>query len=261
MMADVRNQLTRLIRIQEIVLETQAARAVIEGAPGRIEAAEEQFRERNAEYVAIKERHDALEADRRARSEELLVLEESRKKYMDSLMQVKNQREYAAALKEIDTVKARISENEDAILKAMEEIETLRTDIESRATHIEAERALVDKEHADVERETAAARETIARCDAERGEIERGLPSSLVLAVRRVEHGRRGLFLVKAEDAMCSACHVRVRPQVYQEIKLASRLHTCSSCKRFLYHEASSEDSTETAPSPSGVEAINGGPA
>ena len=34
------------------------------GAPARIEDAENRFRERNAEYVASKERYDAIEADR-----------------------------------------------------------------------------------------------------------------------------------------------------------------------------------------------------
>lgn len=261
-MPDVREQLLKLVRIQELVVETQEAATVIEGAPGRIEAAEQLFRERNAEYVATKERHDGLEADRRARSEELAVLEESRKKYMDSLMQVKNQREYAAALKEIDIVKARISENEDAVLKAMEELETLKSDMESRAAHIETERAMVEKERSEVEAQVVRSHEVIARCEAERAEIERELPGDLARAVRRVEQGRGGLFLVKTEHELCTACHVRVRPQVYQEIKQATRIHTCSSCKRFLYFESAVRLAPrESSPNSRGLDAVNGGPA
>jgi predicted nucleic acid-binding Zn-ribbon protein len=107
-MSDARNQLTSLLKIQELALEIQAAKAVVDGAPAKIEEAESRFRERNAEYVEIKERYDAIEADRASRSAELSALEESRQHYQDSLMQVQNQREYAAALKEIDSVKARI---------------------------------------------------------------------------------------------------------------------------------------------------------
>lgn len=236
-MTDVMRQLTSLLKIQELALEIQAARAVVEEAPAKIEEAEARFRERNAEYVALKERFDALEADRKARNLELQTLEDSRAKFQDSLMQVKNQREYAAVLKEIDAVKAKIGEHEEVILKSMEEVETLGADLEGRAAHIDTERAIVEMERAAVESSVAEAEAAIARATAARTEIESKLSERLVQNVRRVEDGRRGLFLVKAENEMCTACHVRVRPQVYQEIRQATRVHTCGNCKRYLYYE------------------------
>jgi predicted nucleic acid-binding Zn-ribbon protein len=249
------------LRIQELVLESQAARAVVDGAPARLEEIESRFRERNAEYVDLKERFDSSESDRATRSIELKTLEDAYKKYMDSLMQVKNQREYAAALKEIDGVKARRGEHEEAILKDMEEIESLKADLEGRASHIEEERAQVDRERAQVEQEIEQAREVTARCEAERARIEGELPPALVATVRRIEGGRRGIFLVRVERELCQSCHVRVRPQVYQEIKQASRIHTCSNCRRFLYYEPALKPKPSETGSrdTSGVEALNGG--
>lgn len=270
-MTDARTQLLSLLKIQELAVEIQAARAVVDDAPAKIQEAEDRFRERNAEYVVIKERYDAIEADRSARSLELAGLEESRQHYQDSLMQVQNQREYAAALKEIDAVKARIGEHEEAILKSMDEVETLKTDLEARAAHIESERAIVDKERADVEAAVADALARIERAVAERSAIEASLPGSLVANVKRVEEGRKGVFLVKAERESCSACHVRLRPQVYQEIKQASRIHICGNCRRYLYFEATlqappaSPSASASSPAPampsagSEVEAVNGG--
>ena len=257
-MAEAREQLRKMLRIQQLVLEIQNARSIVESGPGRIEEIEGRFRERNAEYVALRERHDTLEADRRARSLELATLEDDRKKFMDSLMQVKNQREYAAVLKEIDAVKARISENEETVLKAMEELETLKGELETHAAHIETERAKVAEEHAEVEAAVEAARQSLRRAETERSDVEQGLPRDLVAAIRRVEEGRRGLFLVKCEREMCTACHVRIRPKVYSEIRQASRLHVCSNCKRYLYWERALADAGENAPPP-GVEAVNGG--
>ena len=51
-------------------------------------------------------------------------------------MQVKNQREYAAMLKEIDSVKAQISDHEEAILTDMEEIEKLKVELATHEEHI-----------------------------------------------------------------------------------------------------------------------------
>jgi predicted nucleic acid-binding Zn-ribbon protein len=250
--------------MQELALEIQAAHAIVDGAPAKIEEAEGRFRERNVEYVALKERFDAIDADRRERSLELATLEETRKHYQDSLMQVKNQREYAAVLKEIDAAKASIGDHEEAILASMEEVETLKTDLEARAAHIESERSIVEKERAEVEAAVAEAQTRIERDAAERAEIESTLPAALVANVLRVEEGRKGLFLVRVERESCSACHVRLRPQVYQEIRQASKIHVCGSCRRYLYTESlftAAPVSTSNALNGPGTEteAVNGG--
>lgn len=261
---EVKEQLARLVRIQDLVLEVQRSRALVEDAPAKIEGIEARFRERNAEYVALKERYDALETDRKSRSLELQTLEEDRKKFQDALMQVQNQREYAAVLKEIDIVKARISEHEEAILRGMEEVEKLKGDLDVFTEHIEKERTEVGAEVAEVEAAVASAKNSIEACESERAGLEVDLPQPLVAAVRRVEEGRRGLFLAKvSKDAMCTACHVRIRPQVYQEIRQEHRIHTCGSCKRFLFVENTVEsrsNGTSAALVPgAGVRAMDGG--
>jgi predicted nucleic acid-binding Zn-ribbon protein len=228
-----------LLRLQEIANGVRAARDLVNDAPSRLDEIENRFRERNAEYIAVKQRHDALHSDQTTRSAELTSLEENKKKYMADLMQVQNQREYAAMLKEIDAVKAQISEHEEAILKDMEEIEGVRKELSTHEEHIQEERRLVDSERADVEAAVEQARESIAKLDAERAEIESELPSNLVFSVQRLEESRQGLFLSRAEDGVCQSCFVRVRPQGFQEIKLALKVHYCSNCKRLLYHEPS----------------------
>lgn len=259
---DAREQLLRLMAIQDLAVEIQSQRAVVDGAPARIEAIEQRFRERNSEYVAIKERYDAIEADRRSRQIDLEALEESRKKFMEALMQVKNQREYSAVLKELDAVKSQISGHEDAVLKGMEEAEALKSDLDTRSAHIAKEREMVESDRARIEAEATAAGERIVAAEAERGRIEAELPAGLVANLRRVEGTRQGLFLVRVEKEMCQACYVRIRPQVYQEIRQAAALHTCGNCRRYLYFEpALRSPSAGVPPSDAGsdpMEAANG---
>jgi predicted nucleic acid-binding Zn-ribbon protein len=261
---EVRDQLLHLVRLQQLALEIQAGHETIDGAPSKLESIENRFRERNAEYVAVKERCDALETDRRTRSGDLQLLEQQRDKYRNDLTKVTNEREYAALLKEIDAVNARISENEGAILQDMEEIESAKQELASREEHIQAERIKVGEESSQVAAAVQAARETIARLEAERSELEVGLPRSLVASIRRLESGRSGVFLARAEDGVCQSCYVRMRPQVYQEIRTAQEIHYCGSCKRLLYHPPSLERAAKQAATagpqsePGGVEALNG---
>ena len=263
-MLEAREQLERLLRIQELALEIRRGREIVEGAPGRIEEIEGRFRERNAEYVAFKERYELLAKDCRDRTLELDTLEASRKKFMESLMQVKNQREYSAVLKEIDAVKAQIASHEEAILKGMEENEKLKVELDARSEHIEQERAVVGEEHARVEADAAAAAERIASFEQERATLEAELPRELIENLRRVEESRQGVFLARADKELCQVCFVRLRPQVYQEIRQASRVHVCGHCRRYLYYEPAlrTERSSPPEETPSsGLEALNGGPA
>ncbi len=258
------DQLRSLVRLQDLVLEIRNSQQVVEQAPAKIEEIEGAFRERNAEYVAVKERFDALETDQKARSTELTELEANRKKYMDDLMNVQNQREYAAMLREIDTVKAHIAEHEEAILRDMEEIETVKSELSDHESHIQEERRRVQKEHADVEAGAEDARKLIVKQQGERKAIEDALPKNLVFIVHRLEGGRQGQFLSKAEDGVCQSCYVRMRPQVFQEIKLSVKVHACGNCKRLLYHAPSlavesADTSAESPSSESGPGGIGAG--
>ena len=258
---EARDQLLRLLRIQELALEISQAKQVVESAPERIERIENHFRERNAEYVAVKERHDALDSDQRSRNSELGELEEKRKKYMEDLMQVKNQREYAAMLKEIDSVKAQITDHEEAILKDLEEIEKLKTELATHEEHIAKEREAVERDRGAVESETEKARQVIETRSAERTEVESELPRKIMSMLRRLEAGRQGIFLTRAEKGTCQSCYVRVRPQVFQEIRQATAVHTCDSCRRFLYFEPSlkPQPQPDAQGSEDGVGAVDGG--
>jgi predicted nucleic acid-binding Zn-ribbon protein len=256
---EAKDRLLRLLWIQELAIAIRGAEKTLRNAPGRIEEIEGRFRERNAEYVATRDRYEELEADQKQRSHELTDLEAKRKKFMDDLMQVKNQREYAAMLKEIDAVKAQIAEHEDAILRDMEEIEKLTGELATHEEHIKTERVIVDKERAEVEAEAEEARKTIETLGVERQQVEAALPAELLGSVRRLEARRGGIFLSKAEAATCQSCFVRVRPQVFQEIRLAAGVHNCGNCRRFLYHESTLKPLLDRMRTGDGVEAANGG--
>ena len=260
---EAKEQLVRMVRVQELALEIASDQAMIENAPMRMDEIEQRFRDRNTEYVALKARFDEIETDQRERNDDLVDLEESKTKYTSDLMQVQNQREYSATLKEIDAVKARISAHEEAILKGMEETESLGPQLETFAADIEVERKKVGEERAEVEKEVAEARDRVAAGLAEREGIEAELPAALMHNIRRVEASRQGRFLVKIEDGMCQACYVRVRPQAAQEIRLASHVHACSQCRRFLYHAPTVKPPTAESPKSEGaapgLEALDGG--
>ncbi len=62
------------------------------------------------------------------------------------------------------------------------------------------------------------------------------LVSAEVLALfERVAQGRRGLAMAEARDGLCTVCHVRLRPQVFNEARRNDSIVQCDSCTRILY--------------------------
>ena len=53
---------------------------------------------------------------------------------------------------------------------------------------------------------------------------------------QRVAHGRKGIAMAEAKDGLCVVCHVRLRPQVFNEVRHNDQLIQCDSCTRILYY-------------------------
>ena len=41
--------------------------------------------------------------------------------------------------------------------------------------------------------------------------------------------------VAEARDGLCTVCHVRLRPQIFNEVRRNDGLHQCDSCTRILY--------------------------
>ena len=51
--------------------------------------------------------------------------------------------------------------------------------------------------------------------------------------------------MVVTSDNRCGACSVRMRPQLFEEIRVGRKLVTCEICSRILVFEPPTEESPE----------------
>ncbi len=140
----------------------------------------------------------------------------------------------------------------------MEEIEKVKVELAEHEDHITTEREQVASEVAEVEAARDEAQKKVESSRNEREQLQAGLPEGIVAKIEQLERSRQGIFLANADGGTCQSCYVRIRPQVFQEIKVASKVHRCSSCGRFLYN-APSLVIEPVADSTDNVEALNGG--
>jgi predicted nucleic acid-binding Zn-ribbon protein len=53
----------------------------------------------------------------------------------------------------------------------------------------------------------------------------------------------------EARNGLCMECHVKMRPQVYNEARRNDSLIQCDNCSRILYHVPPSAPGAEAQPS------------
>ena len=112
-----------------------------------------------------------------------------------------------------------------------------------------ADKAAIASERSGLEEETVRLQAELERAERERTEVVAQIAPALVAAYDTLIRGRRGLAVVEARDYLCTACHVRLRPQVFNEIRRGDTIHHCGSCQRILYFIPATEATAEGASS------------
>jgi predicted nucleic acid-binding Zn-ribbon protein len=88
---------------------------------------------------------------------------------------------------------------------------------------LEAERARLEAERA-------------ARQDS-RTAILKDIPGELFDDYKRIAKTRGGIAMAEAIEERCQVCMVRLRPQVFQELRMGEKIFHCESCRRILYFQ------------------------
>jgi predicted nucleic acid-binding Zn-ribbon protein len=227
--------LDRLIRLQQLETSADEARRKIADHPQRIQALDDRLAAAREVVTATKTRLTEAQNKRRIDEKEVATVQARLAKYKDQLLEVKTNREYQAMLHEIETAQNDVKAREDRILDSMMESDELTAavkkaegELKSVEREVGAERQLLDQEIARLQDEldrTGRAREKLA------AEIDRA-----VLAIfEQVAKGRKGIAVSEARDGMCMICHVRLRPQVFNEVRRNDSIIQCDSCRRILY--------------------------
>ena len=228
-------ELSQLISLQDTDLEIRRLTEEVTALPSRQEQIERQFADANREFHDLQDEFEAAKAKRRDLEATLEDEQQKHQKFKDDLMKARNEREYTTALREIDVTKKTISSYETEILKLMETVEKLEAQVNERAPAIAERRVAVDKELAEFAAAAEAAQTKLAALQNERQKLFDTLVGQAKATYQRLSRMRNGIVLAEARDYSCLACRMKIRPQVFADIKRAETIITCESCGRILY--------------------------
>lgn len=227
--------LQQLIRLQDLDLAAARDRRRIAEIPDIQATLDSRLAERTAAVDGVKARIAASQAARRDIERDLAAVQARLSKFKNQLMEVKTNKEYQAMQKEMSVAEQEISDQETRLLERMEEADALALELKSAEAALKAESSEVARERQALDAERATAERQLQQNGDERSAVAAQVSREALAIFERVSQGRKGVALAEARDGLCTVCHVRLRPQVFNDARRNDGIIQCESCTRILY--------------------------
>jgi len=235
--------LTRLIRLQQLETAADEARRKVADHPARTQALDARLQGARDAVAGMKAKLAAASEKRRAEEKDVASVQTRLAKYKDQLLEVKTNREYTAMLHEIEAAQNDIRAREDRILEVMMESDELTAGIKKSEAELKVTEKEIASERAVLDAEMGGLQTEIDKTTAEREQLVVEIDRRVLSIFEVTAKGRKGVAVAEAKDGLCTICHVRLRPQVFNEVRKNESIIQCDSCRRILYFAGNTEAS------------------
>ena len=226
-----------LVQLQRLEDTAAAARAQIEALPARLDALEAAVTASSDEVASARRRLEAHKVDRQALEKELAQVQTRLTRFKEQLMEVKTNKEYQAMQSEIARSQEEVQRLEDRLLERMLEADDLTAEVQQAERRLAEERSTADQERLALETEREALETQLTRFADERSKLAGAVSRGAMSLFEMLAQQRKGVAVVKAFEGHCTSCRVRLRPQLFNDLRLNERLIQCESCQRILYFD------------------------
>ena len=228
--------LQRLIKLQQLESTLADARATIAAHPQRLADADARLNESKQAVETAKGRLKENQEARRNLEKDVAVYQGRLTKFKDQLSLVKTNKEYQAMQHEIATAQSDLGGVEEKVLELMLEADTITADVKRTEAALTTRQKEIDKEKKELTEELASVETSLKEASEARAELVKDLDARLLAIFAQVARVRKGVAISTAtRDGLCAACHVRLRPFVFQQIRQNDAIIQCESCHRILY--------------------------
>ncbi len=201
----------------------------------RIRRLENKLDEMEKEWEEDQNQLDSLKRAKRGVDTDIENIESQLEKANIKLSNIKSNKEYRAALKEIEDSKHEKSRLEDQALELMEQIDNLSVQSQNK----KEQKAQLEEEVAgqkeEILQEISKMDNTLERLGQERDAFCKEVDGELLKQYDFIRSHRGGLALSPVTVGVCQTCHMGIPPQKFNELIRGDSLQTCPSCNRIIY--------------------------
>lgn len=228
-------ELRNLIVLQDFELKIAALQKEASDIPNKNKQSENELQQIKAAHLNRVEKSKELSNTKRTLESQVELARTKLSRLREQLMAVKTNKEYTAMLHEIQMAENQIRSEEDKILEVMEQTEGLEKELKIAEQEMQKRSAELQENIRKATNSLPQFESDLARLQEEKVRMESQIGRDLLSRYRRIADARKGVALAEAKDELCSVCHVRIRPQMYAELKRTETIHSCDSCSRILF--------------------------
>ena len=231
-MLEIISQLIEIQRLDNLIADAEAKLAgqpeYVKKAQNELDKAQAAFDEFNKKYEKDLAAKIQVEA---AYEEGKALLDKAQKK----LPEVKNNKEYEAVLKEMDTLKKNVYESELKLIELTEAVDKYKAENQSVIDQLEKMKQELESTRTQKDEENSELISGLAADKAAREEAVKVVKKPMLSKYERIRDARNNLAVVRVENETCTGCCIKIPPQLYVEVKKDKELIQCPYCQRFLF--------------------------
>ncbi len=249
-----------VIRLQDLDNRIRNLQAEITSLPKHIalieKALDSHLRKLEADRAAL----TANQRERKRLEGEIQAQEQKISKLRDQMLQAKTNEQYAAFRKEIEYCETEIRKHEDRILEQMSESEPLEQNVKTAEAALAKEKQQVEGEKNAARERSAQDKKKLEELKKERAAIVASVTPAVYSSYQRIRTSRKGVAVAEAIDGACSACHMALRLQFFQDLRRCDQVMFCESCGRIIYYTPPPVETDELGPGATESQAIESNP-
>ena len=232
----MKSELEKLIELQKTDTNIRKLKKTIETAENRRAGIEQEFEQHAFSIREIQAKRDAAQAARDGLEKQIAETKTYVERADRNLKNAQNQKEYETAMRETDALQKQVAGFETQALERMTEIEEVEKVLAERSEEIDSLESNRNAALAEFDAEINQNRKEFEMETKKRQEVFVTLPAQLASVYNRLaQRSRDGIAVAEVKGGSCSACFMKLRPQMLVEMKTSDRIITCESCTRILY--------------------------
>ncbi|MFP4104457.1 MAG: zinc ribbon domain-containing protein [Phycisphaerae bacterium] len=237
--------LDALRRLQDVELQLATVRRRLRVRSHSVLTRENKIKELQEQFDALQEQvtsrrseSDKLELDLKSKDEKV-------KKLRESLNHAKTNKEYAAILTEMNTLKADNARIEEDTLKIMSDVDSEKERMEAIKQQIDEQQKALEDARGESQSEIDRLNKMIEQLQIKRKEAAEPIGREELAIFERVAERYDGEAMAPIEihgkkapyDYICGGCFMSLNAEQANVLRTRDELRQCDSCHRILYME------------------------
>ncbi len=231
----MQEQLKQLIELQKLESEFQVLEREKIGIPRQLRELEKDYEQFTGQLTIKKQIYEEGSREKLVFEQEIRELENQLSRRKRRLLEMKNNREYQACLREVDNIKREIKEKEDQLLELMTSLEALNEEIQSGEKELELRKEEYERRKGELEKKAVELDKKLKAFDVERKKISKKIDPGLLKKFNFIKDKRNGIAVAPVDNGVCQVCHMNIPPQTFIELQKNEKMHNCPNCQRFIY--------------------------